>query len=329
MMFLRYDCMRKRLIICAALICAGLTACAKKTPEWEEHYTEAKKFAEQDACALALPEFDKAIEGNPDDPELYLQRGYCHLRNKTKDGKAITIEPQKNYDNAVRDFTKAEELAQGNPEMLDKIAQARVFTQEWMEAFNGIAPDLHEIKAAETPQENTPSTPLDPVTYSYTIEKTVVSTTCQAYNDQDQLIYQDFYNGGKDKAGDQICRTYFFYDEEGKRIREEYKWDSNAQWYELMGGKPNVKEYHYDSDGDLLTINFFTPPDYRLFRVDHYNKRGELIYTENIDQNGAVTVTESANYVPREKMEDWQALYDDALTLFNVNPKKSPSSYEV
>ena len=69
-------------------MCAG---CTGQKEEWEVHFEKAMQLKESNACGLALEEFDQAIALHPDDPELYIQRGYCHILNKGKEKGKITF----------------------------------------------------------------------------------------------------------------------------------------------------------------------------------------------------------------------------------------------
>ena len=132
------------------------------------------------------------------------------------------------------------------------------------------------------------------------------------------MIYTDFYNGGIDNYTD-VCRNYHFYDEEGKLIRREYKWDSNAQWYEAMGGKPNVAEYEYTQDGILSKVTFLNPPDYWVTRVDYYDDLGVRDHGIYYDRDGNVTKEENykETYNTKAPEEDWEILSHDATVAFN------------
>ena len=307
----------------AAVLISGCTA----GEAWEKHEKAAQKAITAGNYTEALTELDAAIELNPENPDLYLSRGYCQLHRRKESIGGILLNPLENYELAISDFQQALDLDPDNEELQEKVLAAYNDANVWADVVNDVYPDSLQIEegrgadslmslAAENAPEGSvirrPCEPLDPISYSYAYEVEIVSAVCRVFDENDRKIYQDFYNSGRANAGKNICRSYFFYDDAGKLIREEYKWDSNAEYYALVGNKPDVKEYAYDANGILQTVTFISPLG-RVNRVDYYDGKGVLMYSDTISNNGEHVITENEHYKKREDMADWETLYDDIL----------------
>lgn len=57
------------MLFCLLPVSASAASCAEKKEGWEIHYDKAEEYAEQYACGLTLPEYNRATELNPEDPD--------------------------------------------------------------------------------------------------------------------------------------------------------------------------------------------------------------------------------------------------------------------
>lgn len=305
--------MKKKMIL-LSLIFICLCACDSK-PEWQKHMEKGTELSRQNKYSEAMSEFDEAIALNPEGAEIYIQRAYAQILNRTASEGVIRFDPIRNYDLAIKDLKTAEEL-DSEKKLQDEIGAAYVFADHYGEMINTLAPEDLHIDTRKKDRET--CTPSDPIEYSYAQWHEGVSDSCEAFDENDVLIYSDFYNAGKENAGDHICRIYYFYDEEGKLIRREYKWDSNAQWYELIGGYPHVVEFEYDENGVLSKATFLNPPDYWITRIDYYDKWGRMDHGDYYDRNGNITKTDDYKDQSGQSSEDWQVLLQDAIYASNT-----------
>ncbi|MBR6232232.1 MAG: hypothetical protein IKQ98_00255 [Erysipelotrichaceae bacterium] len=300
------------MIIMTVLLLGG---CNRKQ-EWQLHYEQAEKLAEEGNHGLALEQMDAAIALKSDDPALYLMRAYCHIYNRGKEKGKVTIDPVSNYDQAMIDLQHALDLDPDNEDLKQEIAQGRKAAEDFREAINNVAGESL-IKEAVS-QENVGCTPVWDVDYAYTKAyfRDGELSTCTAYDDKDRAIYQDNYHIRAD--GKDVLHARNYYDGESDRIiRQEYRYDSTPD-VGIYEGKNFVKIYEYDENGNLMTATYHHVDD-RIMGIDHY-VQGILAYTEDIDlKTGEVTIIEHDPLLstPAEELEDWEKEYELAIGFSN------------
>ena len=300
------------MIIMTVLLLGG---CNRKQ-EWQLHYEQAEKLAEEGNHGLALEQMDAAIALKSDDPALYLMRAYCHIYNRGKEKGKVTIDPVSNYDQAMIDLQHALDLDPDNEDLKQEIAQGRKAAEDFREAINNVAGEVL-IEKAET-EENESCTPVWDVDYAYTKAyfRDGELSACYAFDEKSRQIYGDNYHIVAGKTDTLHMRTYYEGDTE-RIIKEEYRYDStpNVGIYE---GKNYVKIFEYDDNGNLSTVTFHHVDD-RVIRVDHYTQ-GSLAYTEHIDLNtGEVSIEEHDPLLskPAQELEEWEKEFEASIGFSN------------
>lgn len=135
--FIRQLVLAVAVLAACVLLTAGAAA-AGKEKTWEDYYREGMEQAEARKYGLAAELFTKAIELNPDNPELYILRGLSYgLNHGDKEG-VISVSPDENRALSFSDFQKAYSLDPDNKELRREIEDAQETVREYIEAIETV-----------------------------------------------------------------------------------------------------------------------------------------------------------------------------------------------
>ncbi len=267
---------------------------------WEEYLAQGKEAAESGQHPLAIELFSKAIELNPDNPELYIRRGISYGLNKGDGTNAIKVNPVENKALAFADFQKACSLDPGNKELEQAVAEAQAFVSRFLENADAMDSsaicDKEELNGSVKAPDPTEETPFDvPVEYetsatTYDSEGRV--SRQEAYDSEGRVVYRDVYvYGGQYQPGYDVVHYWIYYDN-NHISRMEYASQNNTVngFYDHSPYPYEWDEFEYDSNGDLVKISFYNRMG-ALTRIDYYES-GKLVKREKISSDGVHTVTE-------------------------------------
>lgn len=141
------------------------------------------------------------------------------------------------------------------------------------------------------------------------------------YKIEDSLLFRKWTS----LKGENIS-TYSEYDKNGKIIlKNVYVKDHNMKWlletrfqddkiyvqyrYEYLGNKKYVTKVQFDKNGTKVSekrhldeiktdkgLEHYNEDDERIFRIDHFDKKGNLIKMKLLDEKGNPTLIEKSNY---------------------------------
>lgn len=278
-----------------------MTSTALASPEgWEEYLAQGKEAAGNGQHPLAIELFSKAIELNPDNPELYIRRGISYGLNKGDGTNVIQIDPAENRALSSADFQKAYSLDPGNKELEQAIAEAQEFVNQLLESTLAIdSPEMTgtgELNEPEKDPDLAEGTSFDvPVEYetsatTYDSEGRV--SRQEAYDSEGRVVYRDVYvYGGQYQPGYDVVHYWIYYDN-NQISRMEYASQNNTVngFYDNSPYPYEWDEFEYGSNGELARINFYNRMG-ALTRIDYYES-GKVVKREKISSDGVHTVTE-------------------------------------
>ncbi len=275
-----------------------MTSTALASPEgWEEYLARGKEAAENGQHPLAIELFSKAIELNPDNPELYIRRGISYGLNKGDGTNVIQIDPAENRALSSADFQKAYSLDPGNKELEQAIAEAQEIVNQFLGTAESEIPSIGELNEHEKAPDLTEKTSFD-VPVEYEISATTYDSEGrvsrqEAYDSEGRVVYRDVYvYGGQYQPGYDVVHYWIYYDN-NQISRMEYASQNNTMngFYDHSTYPYEWDEFEYDSNGDLVKISFYNRMG-ALTRIDYYES-GKLVKREKISSDGVHTVTEN------------------------------------
>lgn len=120
------------LFVCIVLL--GTSAFATQET-WEDYYKKGIECFNERKTESAIEWFTKAIELNPDNPDIYIWRGLSHALNRGDDPSAVKFNPEENRSSSLVDYQKALSLDPDNEELRQKIAEAQVIGEKTISVY--------------------------------------------------------------------------------------------------------------------------------------------------------------------------------------------------
>ena len=120
----------KKFIFIALLIFVMLSGCS--TPGSVDHYGKAQEYIEAGDRESAISELSAAIQDDPDNAQLYIERAYCYMM------PTDVLSVEENYQKAYADFSKAQQLDPDNEEAAIGLYYAEVYRDEIEKAAEGL-----------------------------------------------------------------------------------------------------------------------------------------------------------------------------------------------
>ncbi len=100
---------------------------------------------------------------NPEGAQIYIQRAYAQILNKTVSEGVIFFDVLENYKAAIKDLQTAEEF-DSEDKLQEKIDEAYIYADNYGEMINTLAPEDLHIDTKKKDRET--CTSLDPVEYN-------------------------------------------------------------------------------------------------------------------------------------------------------------------